>query len=136
MIITSNEIEFIVKKKLSRKDTLLFFKDVGFSNEEAILATCEYFNIPVEGSKNLFLRNIELMIIVVAIFNEGWEPNWNDPSQYKYFPRFNLSEGFSFYYAINYITSTTVPSALYIKDEATARYVGKEFVDIYEGFIR
>lgn len=34
------------------------------------------------------------MIIIAKALNEGWKPNWNNDNEYKYYPWFDMENGF------------------------------------------
>ena len=77
----------------------------------------------------------KLKVIVMAI-NEGWEPDFNDMNQRKWFPYFTRSSGFGFstsdyYFALSY---SLVGSRLYLETEEKAIYVANQFLNIYEEY--
>ena len=80
----------------------------------------------------------KLMIIAEAL-NEGWEPDWNDKNQYKYYPWFEvLSSGFGFSdsgYGCD-LTLTDVGSRLCFKSRELSTYAGKQFNDIYNDYLQ
>lgn len=69
--------------------------------------------------------------------NEGWTPNWDDSSEYKYNPWFDMrgtsaGSGFSgstYFYDYN---SSDVGSRLCYKSEKLAKYAGTQFVEVYK----
>jgi|ERR1035437_1883286 hypothetical protein len=75
------------------------------------------------------------LCVIAEVLNNGWEPDWNNPSQYKYFPWFDLKEGFSYYAAIIYSTNTDVPSALCFEDTELAEFMGRYFIDLYKDYL-
>jgi hypothetical protein len=38
-------------------------------------------------------KNIRLLVAHVKAFNEGWEPDWDDVDEVKYFVWYNMEEG-------------------------------------------
>jgi len=78
----------------------------------------------------------KLKLIVKAI-NAGWEPDWNNTGQRKYWPWFRLSSGFgcsdSTYYYGHAITG--VGSRLCFESEEKSTYAANQFIDIYEQFL-
>jgi hypothetical protein len=83
----------------------------------------------------------QLFIIFKAI-NDGWEPNWNDYNEYKYFPWLEikassaLSSGFGFDSSLYNFTlsGTSVGSRLCTDTSEKAIYIGKTFQDEYKEF--
>jgi hypothetical protein len=78
----------------------------------------------------------KLKIIIKAI-NAGWEPDWNNSDQRKYWPYFILSSGFGFS-ASDYgfgLTDTTVGSRLCFQSEEKCTYAANQFLGLYEEFL-
>jgi hypothetical protein len=74
------------------------------------------------------------LFIIARALNEGWVPDWNNSSQYKYYPWFDMRAGSGFsndVYGGSYTTSG-VGSRLCFKSEELARYAGKQFLSIYK----
>ena len=83
----------------------------------------------------------QLTIIAVAL-NEGWEPDWSNNSQYKYYPWFEYKKGlagggsgFSFDVYVYDVSTSTVGSRLVFKSRELAEYAAKQFEDIYNKFL-
>jgi len=72
------------------------------------------------------------------VLNEGWVPNWDDSSEYKYTPWFDMrgtsgGSGFSFSDFDCYdFTYSYVGSRLCYKSEELAKYAGTQFVEVYK----
>lgn len=79
------------------------------------------------------------MIIVAEAINEGWEPDWNDGDEDKYYPWFDMEvddnngSGFRFGDAhCDYTaTGTTGGSRLCFKTSKAAEYAAKQFIDLW-----
>lgn len=72
---------------------------------------------------------------IIEALNEGWKPDWNDSSQYKYRPWFNMSSsgsGFSYDVCGFDYSYSFVGSRLHLKSRELAEYAGKQFVEIYK----
>ena len=81
--------------------------------------------------------HLKIQIIAKAL-NEGWYPNWNDTNEYKYYPWFKASPGVGFSFS-DYdfaLTRSTVGSRLCFKSRDLAEYAGKQFIDIYNQFLK
>ena len=91
--------------------------------------------IPAEFSKPI-IAAYKLMIAYKAI-NDGWVPDWNNYSQYKYYPWFRvLSSGFGFSHAgYGYANSgTAVGSRLCTNTAVKALFIGKYFESEYKDY--
>jgi hypothetical protein len=74
--------------------------------------------------------------IIAAALNEGWQPDWTDSSQYKYYPWFKKAgSGLSFHAAVYWAASTAVGSRLCFKSRELAEYAATQFKDIYAEFM-
>lgn len=75
--------------------------------------------------------------IITKALNEGWKPNWEDTSEYKWFPWFKMKSGFGFSGSdCTYAYSNThVGSRLCFKSEELATYAGKQFESIYKNYL-
>ena len=79
----------------------------------------------------------QLKVIIKAI-NQGWTPDWNNSSQYKYYPWFEVTSGgvefsYSGYYCAS--TSTRVGSRLCFESSEKCKYAATQFVEIYKQFL-
>lgn len=86
-----------------------------------------------EKDRKSIIAYYKLTVIIRAL-NDGWEPNWNDWNEYKYFNWFYLdSAGFSYAstYAAATNTSTSIGSRLCFKNDTLARYARVQFRDLY-----
>lgn len=80
---------------------------------------------------------IQLKLIAKSL-NEGWTPDWDNSSQYKYFPWFWMnggSSGFRFYDYGRWSSASTVGSRLCFKSRELAEYAAKQFLDVYRRFM-
>lgn len=75
--------------------------------------------------------------LISKVLNEGWEPDWSDHSQYKYYPWFERKSGVglsSYGYGCWY-SYTNVGSRLCYKSAELAKFAGKQFENIYRDFL-
>ena len=87
------------------------------------------------GLQNHIIGNQELIVIAKAL-NEGWQPDWQNDNQYKYFPWFDFDASssagrFSFHAADHLLSLSAVGSRLCFKSRELSNYAGKQFEDIY-----
>ena len=77
------------------------------------------------------------LIIIIRALNEGWEPDFSDHSQRKYW-NYLWIDAAGFVYANTSITATYaaayVGSRLCFKDYATAQFAIKNFKSLYEEY--
>ena len=87
------------------------------------------------GLQNHIIGNQELIVIAKAL-NEGWQPDWQNDNEYKYFPWFDMDNSssagrFSFYVADNPYSFSSVGSRLCFNSRELSNYAGNQFEDIY-----
>lgn len=72
--------------------------------------------------------------IIVKALNEGWKPDYNNNSEYKYEPCFKMTrDGFSSTRYFHLWDSTSyVGSLLVLKTAELAKYAGTQFVEEYK----
>ena len=82
------------------------------------------------------LAEYKLMIITRAL-NEGWELDWKNKNQLKYYPWFYTSgsgRACIVYGCTNTAANTSVGSRLCFKSSQLAEYAGKTFTDLYSQY--
>ena len=86
--------------------------------------------------ENLYPQEIarrKLEIIIEAL-NEGWEPDWGNDCQLKWYPNFYGSST-GFWYSLSYYSPTyavtNIGVLLCCKSEKIADYVGQQFLYLY-----
>jgi hypothetical protein len=97
---------------------------LGIDLEEHVL--CSY-NTPDETA-------YQKLKIIVRALNEGWQPDWNNSNQPKYWPWFEMKGGFRLYYVHFGYVGSTVGSRLCFKTRELAEYAAKQFQDLYKEF--
>ena len=106
---------------------------------------CAYLGLnPIEVLPPETIYNAKYLIacaklaIITKALNEGWEPDWNNPNEYKYYPWFDMRSsggGFSFGGDVSARTWSNVGSRLCFKSRDLAKYAGEQFLDIYKDFM-
>lgn len=87
-----------------------------------------------EKDRQSIIAYYKLTVIIRAL-NEGWEPDWVDWSQYKYYNWFYVdrsSSAFRFYAAAH--ASAGVGSRLCFKTRDLAAYAAKKFEELYKDY--
>ena len=87
------------------------------------------------GLQNHIIGNQELIVIAKAL-NEGWQPDWQNDNQYKYFPWFDMDDSssagrFSFCGSDYQRSGSFVGSRLCFKSRELSNYAENQFEDIY-----
>ncbi|MGQ0738388.1 MAG: hypothetical protein ACT4OJ_04945 [Bacteroidota bacterium] len=74
--------------------------------------------------------------VVAKVLNNGWEPNWKDSNEWKYYPWFDLSSGsgLSYYDFVGRYSASSVGSRLCFQTRELAEYAGNQFIDLYTDF--
>ena len=82
--------------------------------------------------------NYRKLKTIIKALNEGWEPDWNDPNQKKWYPYFGLSGG-GFVFCGTYCSYTLAiagyGSRLCLKSNELAAFIGKQHIEVYKGFM-
>ena len=88
-------------------------------------------NLP-EKDQNAIIAFYKLTIIIRAL-NEGWEPNWKNWDEYKYFNYFFVRSGSGFVYSDAGYTDTAAlfGSRLCFKSRELAEYALSQFKELY-----
>lgn len=108
-------------------------KCLGSSDEEVIILQ----TLKQVFSDDSHPVNHQKAIVLTKAFNEGWVPDWNDVSQYKYFPWFEMggSSGFRYNDFGSWYSASHVGSRLCFKSGKLAEHVGKKFTSVYKQFM-
>ncbi|MCF0070250.1 hypothetical protein LZD49_07190 [Dyadobacter sp. CY261] len=78
---------------------------------------------------------------IAKALNEGWKPNWDNSSEWKYYPWFDMrstsagGSGFSFSDGVYGNSRSRVGSRLVFRSRELAEYAGETFLDIYRDWM-
>ena len=74
--------------------------------------------------------------MLVQCLNEGWQPDWNNDNQPKYYAWFYMggSSGFRSYDCAAWRSNSGVGSRLCFINYDTAEYVGNQFIELYKEY--
>ncbi len=76
------------------------------------------------------------LLVIARALNEGWKPDWNNRSEYKWYPWFEVKNGALVLDDVHYYcTGTYAGSRLCFKTEALGRYAGTQFNELYKDLI-
>jgi len=82
------------------------------------------------------------LVIIAEALNEGWQPDWSDWEQNKWYPWLKVKTtedkpsgvGFSYSCTRYGYTLATVGSRLCFKTRELARYAAEQFADLYKDY--
>lgn len=100
-------------------------------------------SLPYPKEKDKFeaaMNGIFQMFIINELLCEGWEADYANTSQYKWYPYFkyqNKTSGFGFYLSAydGVYPATGSGARLVFPYEQMANYAGKQFISIYNKFL-
>lgn len=83
--------------------------------------------------RSYFIAQYKMSVIAEAL-NEGWTPDWNNSTEYKWRIWFRMSSAFAFSYSgyDNECSGAGGGSRLCFKSEELAVYCAKQFLDIWK----
>jgi len=100
------------------------------------------FSCYPEKHRKAMTAHAKLVLIAMAL-NAGWEPDWNNDDQWKYFPWFRVKAsqdqpagfGFSGTGCDDTGANTCVGSRLCFSSSDLALYAGKQFEELYKDYL-
>ena len=118
-------------------DRIKTFEDA--CNELEIKSISKNISFGFADSKdNESIEAYAKLCIIIRSLNEGWEPDWTNSNEYKYYPWFDSYKsgfGFSYSHYAYWYTITACGSRLCFKSPELAEYAGKQFLEIYNQFL-
>lgn len=70
---------------------------------------------------------------IEKLFNETWKKNWKNKSQKKWYPYYTINDsGRLVFDSLHCRYVSFVGEVAFFKDQETANFVGKQFIDIYQ----
>jgi hypothetical protein len=124
---------FVVRPIMERVKSFEDACDVLGIDSGDVLVYDEDTTDPDEINTNAYLK---LRTIIKAL-NEGWTADFNNPNQYKYYPWLKSNGsglGLSYDDDVCDRSYSYVGSRLYLKSAELAKYVGTQFIEIYNQF--
>lgn len=113
-------------------DRIKTYDDAWKEADQETRKECEI--VPTDTNDVVAYKKLKL---IARVINQGWIPDWDNSNQYKWYPYFKLSSGFSFsdssYYCAH--ANSAVGSRLCFESDEKATYAGKQFSDIYNDFL-
>jgi len=83
------------------------------------------------------------LVIIAEALNGGWQPNWNDHNEWKYYPWFDVEaseeqpsgSGLSYYAYDGTYSDAAIGSRLCFKTRELAKYAGQKFTELYKDYM-
>ena len=99
------------------------------------------FSILPEKHAKALLAHTKLVLIAEAL-NDGWQPDWSNWNEYKYFPWMDIASdeentsgsGLSFYVIAYTNSDSSVGSRLSYKSREIAKYAAEQFNELYKDY--
>lgn len=85
----------------------------------------QYENIPFH------LKAYQKEVMVVEFYNKGWEPDWSDKNENKYYPYFYMNE-FRLHDWDCYDSDSGVPARLVFKNKEDLKEAVEKFKEIFK----
>jgi len=86
-------------------------------------------------SANAFIK----IQYISQVLNEGWEPNFKNTNEYKYYPYFQYKSshggGFVFYCSYDHYVCGGLGFGFYYKTRELSDYAGNQFLEIYKEYL-
>lgn len=78
-----------------------------------------------------------ILKLLAKSLNEGWQPDWNNSMEAKYYAWFEMggSSGFRSYVCDHWRSTSSVGSRLCFKTRELAEHAGKNFTHVYKQFM-
>ena len=86
-----------------------------------------------EQDRQAMINHAKLVIIHNAIRGD-WTPDWNDSSQYKYYPYFKMGSSFGFNDCHNWYAYSGVSSRFALKNKDQVKHVVKYFEELFKEY--
>lgn len=127
-------INLVEKKSLPIKERIKTFEDI--LSDQGLEA--QDFDLGCRGlsADEIAYRKLKL---IAKTLNEGWVPDWNNSSEYKYYPYFNMTKqgenGFACDDYDDWRADSAVGGRLCFKTRDLAIYAGNQFSKEYGAFL-
>lgn len=105
---------------------------------------CRELDIPLIPKRCEYMTEDEMayysLKVIAKALNEGWEPDWSNKNQKKWYPWFKVPEtnaGLSYSHTSYAVSGTRagIGSRLCFKTGELAEYAGRQFIKLYEKYL-
>lgn len=120
----------IAKLSPNLKDRIKTYQDVLAELKTILLDKSDFRYLPeFQQIRALYTHYMEN---IIKVFNGNWKPDFTNSAQRKYYCYFvRERSGWSLYIVGSNGGYSSLGSGFYFKNEEDARYVGKQFIDIW-----
>jgi hypothetical protein len=107
-------------------------------NDNLMLEIYKYHNTTEEEFDKLYeklpkhVKAFEKECMVVAFYNKGWKPNWDNTFEFKYYPWFYLGDTFRLDYSGYDYSISNISSRLVFRDIVDCEEAVKKYFDVYK----
>lgn len=127
----ADKLEAIINAPESLIGSITTYKQVCKALAIKELTLSDFSFLPVEDRKKaLAFHKLQQ---IAKLFNGDWKIDWENTSQFKYYPYFVLASG-GLGFSVSASCSGCGSAVVYFKDRETSDYVGKTFLSIYKDF--
>lgn len=124
----------------AKQDWLQLFKQFCKDNG---LSYVDIVGYEIKNKKHEAAIAYNMLVEIIEVANKKdnggreWFPDWDNSSEYKYQPWFDMrsGSGFAFYNAYDWHSGAGAGSRLCFKNESTAKTVAIKYLAIYEKFM-
>lgn len=96
----TKELRKIIEKCDEPKNIIDRIKTISDAVNILGESDCEVIELQKFGNAGIskHIYSYQQLVIICKALNEGWNPNWNDSNEYKYYPYFDMrsTSGFGF----------------------------------------
>lgn len=106
-------------------------RELGIPPGDLVITPDSNFLAGFIGNVNSYMQ----LLAIAKVLNEGWQPNWDGTSEYKYYPWLYMNKpGFRLSDVGCGYSGSSVGSRLCFKSSELAKYAVTQFKDVYEQF--
>jgi hypothetical protein len=133
-----NEADTSQKKVISKYFKIINNEITGFDDILRLSGTTltkflKYKN--PENPEQVKANAFDKIQLIKKVLNKGWEEDWENSSQYKYFPYFQLGSGGWCFCLSRSRDSGSAAVVAFYKDQTTSDFAGKIFLKEYIEYI-
>lgn len=127
----AKELRKIIEEPQTLMERIKTYSDVCKELNIEELTESDFIFLPKEQrAKMLAYHQIQN---IAKLFNKGWEPNWSNSNEYKYYPWFEYKKsGGWLFYDVSYYRSVSFGEPAFYKNRETSEFCGKTFLSIYK----
>lgn len=129
--LTKEQIEAVKRASINVMDRIKSYEDACADQGIKPLKLSDFDFLPEKDREYHFCDHQQ--VIITRALNEGWEPDYDDTSQYKYtvwYKWVGSGSGFSYSYFVHVCSLSFVGARLEFKSLELAKYFAKQFIGI------